>query len=74
VAPILLPRLSPGTATVVRVIVAGVPALVSVVVAVVILLVALFMSAERQRYALRAANSMFKLAATMTRLPGDRGT
>ncbi|MET8853199.1 hypothetical protein [Amycolatopsis sp. NPDC004625] len=70
-APVLLPRMSRGTALAVRVIVAGVPALVGVAVAVVILLVALFMSERRQRYALRAANSIFTLAATITRLPDE---
>lgn len=70
-APILLPRVSHGTALAVRVIVAGVPALVGVVVAVLILLVALFMNERRQRYALRAAASIFALAAAMTRLPSD---
>ncbi|MEU5258251.1 hypothetical protein [Amycolatopsis sp. NPDC021455] len=70
-APLLLPRLSRGTALTLRVIVVAVPALVAVAVAAVILFLALFMNERRQRYALRAANSVFALASGLMKWPDE---
>jgi len=61
-----LPR---GTAQVVRIVVAGVPAVVAVTVAVLILFLALFMGERRQRYALRAARCATDLAKSMIGVP-----
>lgn len=59
--------LSRGTALVVCVVAAAIPAILGTTVAALILLVALFMSEQRQRYALRAARSIFGLVTAITR-------
>ena len=51
--------LSRDTALVIRAIAAAIPATLGVTVATLIMFFALFMSEQRQRYALRAARSIF---------------
>lgn len=69
--PIVLPRMSVGTALVVRIIIVGVPATVAVVISLLILFFGMFMNERRQQYALRAAGSVFRMITAITGITAD---
>jgi hypothetical protein len=68
VPPIVLPRMSRGTALVVRMVAVTAPVVIVMVFAVLILFIGLFLGEERRKYALQAARWAARTSEAMTGL------